>query len=129
MLGKYVKVSMDPITNQELAEVMNKDRNLLKVLCEGDLDWFDSPTLMEVIKFKWDSFGYSFHLFGCMSHLAYIASIFMYVEVVYLQQLAERHETSNHRILKGALKKLTKSGNSDSSEIMNNDVVNRGSLH
>ena len=49
VLGKYIKTSKDPITNKESAEVMNMDRNLLSVFCEGDLDWFTSPTLMELI--------------------------------------------------------------------------------
>ena len=133
MLGKYVKESKDPITEHESAEVMNNDRNLLQVLCEGDLDWLTSPTLMELIQFKWASFGYNFNLFGCIVHLAYILSIFVYVDIVYLMQMAEHpvYEKSEGdlRMLKAARpSKLTKQTHINNGKIEEDVEIDRNNV-
>ena len=46
---------------------------------------FESEALQDLIKFKWDSYGQNFHLFGCLIHIIYIIILFVYTDMVYVQ--------------------------------------------
>lgn len=40
-----------------------------------------------MIKFKWDTLGYRFHLVGCTIHLLYIVLLFIYIDEIYIYKL------------------------------------------
>ena len=66
---------------------MNGDINILAVCAEteDEMSIFETETLQDLIQFKWDSYGYNFHLFGCSVHLIYIIILFLYTDQVYIR--------------------------------------------
>jgi hypothetical protein len=50
---------------------MNADMSFMKIVSESEeLDIFNTDSINDIIDFKWDSFGRSHHMVGCMNHLA-----------------------------------------------------------
>ena len=50
-----------------------------------ELPIFETETLQQFIEFKWGAFAWGLHFFGCIIHLAYIAILFLYTYIVYVQ--------------------------------------------
>lgn len=93
ILGAYVDKQTDPYTKEVTRKVNNADVNILGLFCEcGQLDWFVEENLQDLIKFKWDGFGFSLHFFGCCIHILYILLLFMYNNIVYIDQLPRQED-------------------------------------
>ena len=54
-----------------------------------ELEIFDTEAITSVISYKWDTFGRSHHLFGCILHLFYTFSFALYVIEGYLMDNSE----------------------------------------
>lgn len=84
-IGAHIHKEVDPYTKKIVSELANDDVNLLALCAESDeIDMFESESLQDLIAFKWDSFGWSFHFFGCVIHLLYIIILFLYTDFVYI---------------------------------------------
>lgn len=77
----------NPYTKKVKSELINGDVNILAQCAEteDELNMFESETLQDLIAFKWDNYGYKFHLFGCCYHFVYIIILFLYTDQVYIR--------------------------------------------
>lgn len=65
----------------------NDDVSLLGHCVENastELAMFESESLMNMIDFKWERFGFTHHLVGFLIHILQIFLVIAYVQVVYL---------------------------------------------
>lgn len=66
---------------------VNEQISLMKLCRDTDeLAIFDAHALLQIIQFKWDSFGLKTHAFGCFMHLVGIILIVLYVNNSYLSE-------------------------------------------
>jgi hypothetical protein len=72
-------------------EVVNEQISLMK-LCRdtSELEMFDSDSLLQIIKFKWNSYGLMNHAFGCMMHLFTVLVIVIYVNNAYIAESGDQ---------------------------------------
>jgi hypothetical protein len=89
-IGVYMDRQVDPYKKigeegHTTVKLMNEEKNIL-ALCAGsdEIIMFKSEPLQDLIKFKWDSYGQNFHLFGCLIHIIYIIILFVYTDMVYV---------------------------------------------
>ena len=55
-------------------------------LCQDteELEIFDTPSLQQVIQYKWDTYGRQHHVLGCAMHMLYTLILIIYVKNAYL---------------------------------------------
>jgi hypothetical protein len=89
-IGVYMDRQVDPYKKEgeeghTTLRLENADKNILALCASSDeLKMFNSEPLLDLIKFKWDSYGQRFHLFGCLIHIIYIIILFVYTDMVYV---------------------------------------------
>ena len=83
----FKDITTDPYSKEKTEELKNEEINILQQCSETDteLNMFESETLQDLIAFKWDAYGYKFHLFGCTIHFLYIIMLFIYTDIVYIK--------------------------------------------
>ena len=82
-LGEYV------LTEKEtgIKQLVNEGVSLMQTSIDAapkELEIFDSDNLQKVIKFKWDKYTRSIHMFGCIMHFLYITLLILYVNAMYI---------------------------------------------
>jgi len=66
-------------------EIANQSVNLLEDCANSEeLSIFETDTLKDMIEFKWNQYGYIFHLMGFLIHLVYVIMLFVYTDFVYI---------------------------------------------
>lgn len=84
-VGAYYFKKKDPYTGKWDSYVKNEDVNILGCMCEGDeIEIFNTDCVKDVIEFKWGAYGFNFHLFGLIYHMAYMVILFLYTNIVYI---------------------------------------------
>jgi hypothetical protein len=79
-VSMHIKISSDG-----KIEYVNEDVSLMSLCGETDeLEIFNTESLQQVIKFKWDKYGRNHHLFGCIMHHFYTIIMIIYVKNSYL---------------------------------------------
>jgi len=53
---------------------------------EDTLPIFTAEALVNLIEYKWDTYGYKGHYVGCAFHICYIAFLSVYIALTYLQE-------------------------------------------
>ena len=85
-IGVYYDREYNPHTKVTTSGLKNSDKNILELCASSDeIEMFECEPLQDLIKFKWDSYGQRFHLFGCVVHIVYIVILFLYTDMVYVQ--------------------------------------------
>lgn len=70
--------------NPEEIILMNEGIDLMGIIAESDeITIFDSQNIMDIIDFKWNTFGKSHHKFGFIMHMVYVLLIMLYVNFTY----------------------------------------------
>lgn len=69
----------------EKGQLKNSDVSFLDV-CSGsdELELFQAQAIQDLIDFKWDEFGFSFHCVASMIHAVQISILVFYVNYVYI---------------------------------------------
>jgi|TARA_B110001450_G_scaffold255281_1_gene282438 hypothetical protein len=68
-----------------VVELANSDINLLEECANSEeLSIFETDTLKDLIEFKWNQYGYLFHLGGFLIHAVYVLMLFVYTDMVYI---------------------------------------------
>lgn len=84
-VGEYVSIETDPKTGKEVKKWTNKRLSLSKLLSEcEDLEIFGTRTIQEVVAYRWDVFGYRFHLFGTFVHFLNMILFNVFVDRIYI---------------------------------------------
>ena len=66
--------------------IVNEGMSLMNLCGDADeLNIFDTESLNQVIKFKWDSYGKSHHFLGCFMHFFYTLILIIYVKNAYIE--------------------------------------------
>ena len=66
---------------------INKDVSLLDLFIDNDeLEKYNTETMQQLIKYKWDNYGRKHHLMGCIMHLFNTLVIIVCVCLSYLQE-------------------------------------------
>lgn len=60
-----------------------------------ELSIFKSKAVQELIKFKWEQTAFNFHMFGCVVHLVYMAVLFFYIDMAYIDHPKEEKLNSS----------------------------------
>ena len=71
----------------------------------NEIDIFDTRSVQEVIQFKWNTFGWHFHLVGGLFHTFYMAILVIYNTLIYIDGLgrpSDDHGDIKHHIEKGS---------------------------
>ena len=74
--------------------MLNENCNFTS-LCAGqedEIEMFQSDNLKDLIAFKWNEYGFYFHLFGIFIHMFYIVVLFYYVEITYVSAVKGDHD-------------------------------------
>lgn len=80
--------------------ITNDEFNLLELCAASDeLDMFESLSLQELIRFKYEKFAFKFHLFGCVIHFLYIIILMLYASEIYLADLDDIGDKSSNMSL------------------------------
>ena len=62
----------------------NKQVNFLEYCSQHEeIQMFESPTLIQLIEFKWNKIAFKFHLIGFAFHVVYLVSLFMFTDIIY----------------------------------------------
>lgn len=84
-IGTYINKDKDLYTKQMVIELSNNDINLLDECANSEeLAIFETDTLKDLIEFKWNQYGYRFHLGGFLIHAVYVIMLFVYTDMVYI---------------------------------------------
>jgi len=68
-----------------VVDLANTNINLLDVCANSEeLNIFETESLKDLIEFKWNQYGYSFHLGGFLIHAVYVIMLFVYTNYVYI---------------------------------------------
>ena len=68
-----------------MVELANDSINLLEECANSEeLSIFETDTLKDLIEFKWNQYGYRFHLGGFLIHAVYVLMLFVYTDMVYI---------------------------------------------
>lgn len=68
-----------------MVELANDSINLLEECANSEeLSIFETDTLKDLIEFKWNQYGYLFHLGGFLIHAVYVLMLFVYTDMVYI---------------------------------------------
>ena len=60
-------------------------KDLMEALCNSEeLDIFASEAVMSMIDYKWFTYGYNSHFYGCICHILYITVLVMFISNTYL---------------------------------------------
>ena len=58
---------------------MNQDVPFMQLLNESEeLAIFATDTIIELLEFKWDNYGLTFHKIGCFMQIFYVTMLFIY---------------------------------------------------
>jgi hypothetical protein len=67
-------------------EIMNRGVSFFDLCSNSDeLDMFKCESIQELIDFKWNEFGFNFHLIGSLIHMVQISILIFYVNYVYIR--------------------------------------------
>jgi hypothetical protein len=58
----------------------------------NELAIFDAPSLRQIIKFKWDTYGLLIHVVGCLMHTFSCLMLILYIDKAYY------HDSDHHPI-------------------------------
>jgi hypothetical protein len=77
---------MRPTTTGALTETwINHEIDVLDLLKEStEFEIFKTKAVLDLIKFKWDSYGFNFHLIGFINHMLMLILLIIYNIKVYL---------------------------------------------
>lgn len=63
----------------------NFDINIASLCADSDeIQMFRAESLKNLIEFKWNTFGFRFHLVGTIVHIIYMAYLFNYCQQSYV---------------------------------------------
>ena len=89
-----IKYSVNLLAQIDMHVIQNKDGSThfdnegvsLMHLCQDteELEIFDTPSLQQVIQYKWDTYGRQHHVLGCAMHMLYTLILIIYVKNAYL---------------------------------------------
>jgi len=102
---KY-SINLLPFIGSHMQSIVNEDGQVEDVMINEEvkfmdacqnieqdhLDMFDSLSLQEVIDFKWQEYGYTFHLIGCLIHFSQVGMLIYYVNYAYIQNSTYDYE-------------------------------------
>jgi hypothetical protein len=74
-------------------ELVDEDENIMKILSGSEeLDVYDTKSVQQLIEFKWESHASLLHRFGCYMHLIYLLILTIYINIVYIENIADERE-------------------------------------
>lgn len=89
-IGTYIDKDTDLYTKELVVSLANEDMNLLDVCANSEeLNINETDTLKDLIEFKWNQYGYWFHLGGFLIHAIYVVALFVYTDMVYINGSSE----------------------------------------
>lgn len=54
---------------------------MMRIITQSEeLDIFNTESMTDLIEFKWETFGMSHHLVGCLMHMLQIIILIVYVD-------------------------------------------------
>ena len=81
-IGTYFKVNRE----NEYIEIKKEETYLPAILADSnELSHFSSPQIIDLIDYKWNMYGFRFHLLGTVVHLSYLVVLFIYNYWVYVR--------------------------------------------
>ena len=85
MIGEYI------VQDSNGKKAINENIDFMGLCEDSDqLDIFETESIKELIQYKWNNFGRKFHMFGCLMHFVYMATISLYVLEVYINNEFKR---------------------------------------
>lgn len=81
MFSEHISYQKNPWTSEKKYEMANSEINIASLCADSDeIQMFRSESLKNLIEFKWNSFGFRFHLVGTIVHIIYMAFLFVYCQ-------------------------------------------------
>ena len=72
---------------------MNEELDFIQLLKDTEeYDAFKTEALLDLVKFKWDTIGFNFHLFGFFNNFLHLSFVTVYIVHVYIKDAAYRTE-------------------------------------
>lgn len=85
MIEKYAVRKNDGSIQYE-----NEDVSLMTVTYESDeLEIFESENLVNLIRYKWDTFAQRLHMRGAIMHFIYLVVMMIYIKNIYIDNQYE----------------------------------------
>lgn len=77
------------VTNKKVR--MHEDVGFMNLLAVSDeIELFHTKAVMDMIEYKWTTYGKGHHLFGCFMHFCYVLSFILYVDNVCSVEASDR---------------------------------------
>lgn len=91
-------IRKNPISGEH--EYVNTDVPFMQLLNESEeLEIFGTDTITELLHFKWQEYGLTFHKIGCLMQIFYVIMMFVYINSIYIHTQGDESEKQLYTIL------------------------------
>lgn len=82
----------------------------------GEHDIFHAQCVIDMLEFKWDTYGFNFHTIGFVSVASQVILLVIYTQNIYLKDGLYEYVESDDPDIIGGFERVPKSGNNDNTQ-------------